>query len=591
MKHLLTLTLVSALSLQAQTPPLPGGPPITGPSGPPTGDLVVEPGTPIAPPTESVTPVDPAQDSPPAVEPVAPLDEVPLAEPGTAENAIQESEGGFVIQDAPLNEIFQFLAKEAGRQYFHNIKISTPEYRVTGHLNDGDPLQQMEELAFMYGLMLYTKGNTVYALTQTQLSQLPSTEATYKLNYLRPSDAEAITGLVRDVLSPGTGIVKYEPKTNTLVLIDSAHRIEKAKELLRKIDQPKGQIIVETKILRVNSSAAERVGVNWSGSLGETGTTLEVARSLNSIFGIQSVWDDDSISSSTGVSELYGTSENLVLSPIQLRGVMRALNEGNLATQISNPTLITEDNEQGTISIIDRVPIITTTTNQGTGDVSSVSEEVRYKIDESDPDISNAPEKHREIGISMVATPTLLPDGTIRMNLRPRSAQITEQIRSAQTSNVYPRVTESMIDSTARIPDGFSLVVGGFYGESESKDRTKVPLLGDVPVLNFFFKSKETVKEQTSLVFIVTPTSYDPASRSATGNLSNRIHRTLNVTRDIDWVDPANPGPAHEPNLRRALRGLQPQEAPYYPTPEEVQAEQQRQSDPDHKPRFSRVRR
>ncbi len=615
MKRIATLTLVSALAVHAQTqlepdlspnpaeqsslPDLPPPPAETQPAGAgQLGDLIADGPSDSAPPLSSPPPttsLSPDEEQLPSVEPVTPPDETPVADVQQEEDAILQSDEGYLIKDAPLNDIFQFLAKQAGRQYFHNVKISTPDYRVTGHLNDGDPLQQMEELAFMYGLELYTKGNTVYALTQTQLTQLPSTEATYKLNYLRPSDAEQITALVKDVLSPGTGIVKFEPKTNTLILIDTARRIDQAKALLRKIDQPKGQIIVETKILRINSTAAKRTGVSWAASLGETGTTIEAARSLNSIFGISSAWDEESIVTSTGVGELYGATENLVLSPVQIRGVLRALAEGGIATQVSNPTLITEDNEQGTISIIDRVPIITTTTNTG-GSLggSSVSEEVRYKIDESDPTITEDPEKHREIGISMVATPTLLPDGTIRMNLRPRSAQITDQIRSAQTENVYPRVTESMIDSTARVPDGFSLVVGGFYGEVESKDRNKVPVLGDIPVLNFFFKSKETVKEQTSLVFIVTPTSYDPTDRAATGRHSNRVHHSLNLTRDHEWVDPLNPGPAHEPNLRRAIRGLQPEEAPYYPTPEEVeQARIHREavSAGESRPRFSRARR
>ncbi|WP_353568518.1 type II secretion system protein GspD [Haloferula sargassicola] len=549
-------------------------------------------------------PTPPADDDEPlpSVEPVAPPTETPIDTAQREEDAILQSDEGFLIKDAPLNDIFQFLAKQAGRQYFHNVKISTPEYRVTGHLNDGDPLQQMEELAFMYGLELYTKGSTVYALTQTQLTQLPSTEATYKLAYLRPTDIEMITGVVSPVLSPGTGIIKFEPKTNTLVIIDTARRIEKAKELLRKIDQPQGQIIVETKILRINSSAAERVGVDWSGALGETGTTIEIAKSLNSIFGISSDFTDIP-NGASGIEYAYDPAANLVLSPVQLSGVLRALDSGGLATQISNPTLITEDNEQGTISIIDRVPIITTTTNSG-GSLggSSVSEEVRYKIDENDPTITEAPEKHREIGISMVATPSLLPDGTIRMNLRPRSAQISEQVRSAQTNNVYPRVTESMIDCTTRVPDGCSLVVGGFYGEVQTNDNNKVPLLGDVPLLNFFFKSKATVKEQTSLVFIVTPTSYDPTSRSSSGFHSNRIHHSFNLPRDHDWVDPLNPGPAHEPNLRRAIRGLQPQEEPYYPTPEEVErarVRHQRVSTSQNAavepasshPRFSRARR
>ena len=127
------------------------------------------------------------------------------------------------------------------------------------------------------------------------------------------------------------------------------------------------------------------------------------------------------------------------------------------------------------------------------------------------------------------------------------------------------RVTESMIETLARIPDGHSLVVGGFYGEVENDNKNKVPLLGDIPVLNFFFKSKETIKEKTSLVFIVTPTSYDPANGLANSNAGKRIRANSQFSKDYNWVDKYNPGPAHEPNLQRTLRGLQPHQAPYYP--------------------------
>ena len=106
-----------------------------------------------------------------------------------------------------------------------------------------------------------------------------------------------------------------------------------------------------------------------------------------------------------------------------------------MVNQKSNPVVITEDNEKASISLIDRVPIITTTTNQGTS-TSSVSEEVRYTIDASD---STDPETTREIGVTISITPSLLPDGTIRMHMRPRSAQITENIRVHQA--IFIRVS------------------------------------------------------------------------------------------------------------------------------------------------------
>jgi type II secretory pathway component GspD/PulD (secretin) len=555
----------------AAEPAVPDLPPPAPPPEPPVAPVADLPPPPAAPGAPDLPPAPP-------VEPVAPppADLAPDGTPNTVNQEIQESDEGYLIKDAPLNDIFQFLAKQAGRQYFHNAKIATPDFRVTGHLNDGNPLQQMEELAFMYGLTLYTKGNTIYALSQAQLGQLPSAEFNYQLKYLRPTDIEQIKALITPMLTPGTGIVNFEPKTSSIVIIDTAHRIEQARRFLHDIDKAKGQIVVETKILRVNSTAAQRTGVNWASSLGENGTALEIAGSLNSLFGINTAGfttsggtTGNSLGSLESTNGLPGSTSDLVLSPIQLNGVLRALAEGNFATQISNPTLITEDNEQGAISIIDRIPIITQT-QSGTGDTAIVTEEVRYKIDTADQAITDAPDKHREIGISLTVTPTLLPDGTVRMRLRPRSAQIVQEI-VGQTGNVYPRVSESMIESLSRVPDGHSLVVGGFYGEVERKDRTKVPLLGDLPVLNFFFKSKDTVKENASLVFIVTPTSYDPASRSATSAQSSRVHRNATLPQDHDWVDPeCNPGPAHEPNLRRGIRALRPQEAPYYPSDEEL---------------------
>lgn len=548
--------VLTAGSLHAQTPgdqliePVPpsvGPDSVPGAIPPATGRTIPGEGPPSEVPSQIQNPNLPAGPATPTEQPAGNFG--PLER---QKKAMEAGEEGYLIKEANINDIFQFLAKAANRQYFHNAKIASPDYRVTGHLNDGNPLQQMEELAFMYGLTLYTKGSTIYALTQAQLAQLPSAEFQYQLRYLRPTDMEQIKLLIKPMLSP-SGVVEFEPKTNTVVIIDNAQKIESARRLLREIDQVKGQIVVETKILRITSNAGQKVGVDWNGSLGETGTNLQLTSSLNSVFGLPSPIVDGET----------GGDSSLVLSPVQLTGVLRALNNGGIAKQVSNPTLITEDNEQATISIIDRVPIITSTRSQGNG-IDNITEEVRYKIDSSDSSIDKDPEHHREIGISIVVTPTLLPDGTVRMRMRPRSAQITEQIKGV-SGNVYPRVTESMVESLARVPDGHSLVVGGFYGEVQKDTKNKVPLLGDVPVINFFFKSKDATKEHTSLVFIVTPTSYNPRSRSANSSQGNKIRNNVSLTQSHDWVDETNPGPAHEPNLARGIRGLEQEQAPFYP--------------------------
>ena len=488
--------------------------------------------------------------------------------PPAEEKSIEEDDGGFLIKDANINDIFQLLARRAGKQYFHNNRLNVDTYKVTGHLNgDTAALKQMEELAFQYGLRMYVKGNTVYAMLGEQLSQLPAKEWTYQLKYLRPTDIDQIRALIQPLLTPGRGIVNYEPKTNTIVVIDTMHHIESVEKVLTKIDRAKGQIVVEVKILSVNSVAGQSTGVDWTTSLGSNGVPVDVIRSLNSVFGFGTDFTGTAVSGASAAGSTETVTEgssNIILTPFQLSGVLRALNEGNLVKQKSNPVVITEDNERTIISLIDRVPIITSTVNLTGTNGSTTSDQVRYKIDQSD---STAPDSTREIGVTIAVTPSLLPDGTIRMNMRPRSAQIVEDV-VGPSGNVYPRVSEATIETIARIPDGNSLIIGGFYGEIKSNLKSKVPLLGDVPVFNFFFKSKRTNKEQSSLVFVVTPTSYDPACISSHGKTRARIKASTTLTPDYDHVDPRNPGAAHKSDLRRTIRGFRTSRQPdNYPQP------------------------
>ena len=548
----------------------------------------------------------------PAEAPAKPEAAKPEAAEQPAGNVVGSKEEGYRLKDANLNEVLQFLAQQAGKQYFHTPSLEGPQFKVTGHLTDEDPEASMEALAFQFGFELYRKGNTIYALSAAQVTQLPQEHFVYQLRYLRPGDIDQIKGLIQPALTPVTGVVNFESKTNTLLIIDTPKRIEVVQDLLAKLDQPKGQIIVETKILRVNSAAGSKLGVDWSATLGD-GVTFAAQQSLNGLFNLPeySINSDrretglitspestvgyqyntgstsrtrtssqnftvdpltgrTTLSPETGsvarsdrwtsvLNELRVQGAGLVLSPMEVSAVLRALNEGKLARQKSNPTIITEDNETASVSIIDRVPIVTATVSQGTG-TTQTTEEVRYLIDESDP--ANDPTRTREIGVTVSVTPTLLPDNTIRMALRPRTAQIVEFNEGAPLSeemtrgNRYPRVAEATIETIARVPNGYSLLIGGFYNEVESDNDNKVPLLGDIPLLNFFFKSKQKEKEQTSLVFIITPTSYDPAAAMETLNVTDQLMDRLDLRADHDSVNPNAPGPAHKPGLRRTMRAM-----------------------------------
>ena len=473
---------------------------------------------------------------------------LPLPPPQEIGSSIEGNSGSFALRDAPLNDVIELLAEEANRQYFHNPRIATEEFLVTGRLLEGDPIANMEQLALQYGLQIYVKGNTVLVLTPEQLVDLPSKEWFYELKYLRPGFDEEnpnyILNLVREFLTPGTGIVNFEPKTNTIFVIDSPQRIELVKNFFAEVDRPQEQICVEVKLLSVNSTAASQLGVSWASTLGEAGLDLGVIASLSDLFGVAN--------SNLGIPAGTTGGSNFILDPLQLNGVLRALNNGDLVTQKSNPVVITENNETAAIGIIDRVPIITTQVTQGTA-TSQVTEEVRYTIDDGDP--SGDLETTREIGITLSVTPSLGPDGTIRLDMRPRSAQIVGEVLG-QSGNIFPQVSEASVETIARVPNGHSLIVGGFFGEQTVENEDKVPVLGDLPLLNFFFKSKSTEKVSSSLIFVVTPTAYDAESHARVSGHNQRIRQALTLPSNHDMINPEIPGRAHEADFCRSMQAI-----------------------------------
>ena len=130
-----------------------------------------------------------------------PIKHTPTTEPG--DPALNTS-NSFWLDNYPLNDLYQYLARQAGYQFFQNPFIDA--IRVTGELfKDRDPLANMRELALQYNLVLFQKGRTLYALTQDQITTLPQQDYRYELKYLHPRP-EDIQRMLGHFLTPDHGL-------------------------------------------------------------------------------------------------------------------------------------------------------------------------------------------------------------------------------------------------------------------------------------------------------------------------------------------------------------------------------------------------
>jgi type II secretory pathway component GspD/PulD (secretin) len=412
----------------------------------------------------------------------------------------------------------------------------------------------MRELALQYNLVLYQKGRTIYALTQDQIVNLPQQEFRYELKYLHPSQDDVQRMLGR-FLTPDRGSVTFEPKVNTIVVMDNESAIRRISTFLSTVDRPKHQIAIQVRVLSIDNTASKGTGLDWSQTLGPNGLSLNATAqaNLNSLFGF------DPFASTTSETNRFGgtgTNTAVTVGPVTVTAILRALYGNNRVTIENAPLVVTEDNEPANLGVVTRTPIVTSTVTT-TGTVSTTTNEVRYQIDKADK--TDPPADRREIGTQLAVTPTILPDGTIRLLINGTVATQTGSVTvpvSATTNNVYPIVNESRLYNLARIPAGYSLILGGFINESQTEQRNKVPILGNIPLLGYAFRSKNYIKSRTNLVFIITPTAYDAKSPQQAIGVNEKIRQNYSARPNDNYADPETLGhnaDIYPPALRNAL--------------------------------------
>jgi Flp pilus assembly secretin CpaC len=478
--------------------------------------------------------------------------------PNELGDPMRNTGSSYWLDSYPLNDLYQYLATQANLQYFHSAALDS--LKVTGQLfKGGDPLENMHELALQYNLVLYQRGRTIYAKTQEQIADLPQQEFRYELKYLRPSPDD-VHRLMDQFLTPSHGSVTFEPKVNTIVVMDNESAIRRISTFLSSIDRPKHQISIQVRVLSINNTASKGTGIDWSQTLGPNGLSLNATAqaNLNSLFGFDptATWKAITNQGNSGAPG-NPTNTSVTVGPVTVNAILRALYGNDRVTIENAPLVITEDNEPADVSVVTRTPIVTSTVSTSNG-VTNIANEVRYQIDLKDK--TDPPQDRREIGTQLAVTPTILPDGTIRLLINGTVAtQVGTQsvtVGAGLAPNVYPIINESHIANLARLPAGYSLILGGFINESMTEARNKVPVLGNIPLLGYAFRSKNYIKERTNLVFIITPTAYDAKSAQQAVGVNEKNRQDYSMTPESNYADPETLGhnaDIYPPELRKAL--------------------------------------
>ena len=418
------------------------------------------------------------------------------------------------FQDIETRAVLQLLAETSGR----NIVVSdTVQGNVTLRLRNVPWDQALDIVMTTKGLDMRENGNVIIVAPAEEIAARETADLEAKaaineleplyseflqVNYAKASDLAAlIGGDSGNALLSERGSVGIDDRTNTLLVNDTAERLQDIRRLVRTLDIPIRQVLIESRIVVVNDDYSRELGVRF----GFTGITDN---------------SDDGIISVTGSSEgsdiIVGSAlDNLGNTgqpyPITAPGISDryAVNlpienpAGRMALAVLNSDYIV-DLELSALQSEGRGEIVSTpriiTANQKEAIIKQ-GVEIPYQESASSGATTT---QFKEAVLSLTVTPQITPDNNIIMDLLV-SKDSVGQLTPSATGGLVPSIDTRSVETQVLVRDGQTVVLGGIYETERRETVNKVPFLGDIPGVGFLFRSKTNTSNKAELLIFVTP--------------------------------------------------------------------------------------
>ena len=313
------------------------------------------------------------------------------------------------------------------------------------------------------------------------------------------SDSSATMDLADHPKSLADGNLPFDPLDR---LLQSLPADLKVINLINIAGRPARQILVHAKIIDINRNASKSLGIQW-------GTLSSSTAREGAVYSLQSqpiLFGQAPDGGGEPVNSLLGGGRLTRLAPFAAQ--LNALISENKARILSEPSLMVLDGNEGSILVGGEIPIPVAQSSNGTNGVSS-SITIEYK----------------PYGVRLLVAASLVGDKAIQMTVTPEVSDLNYGTGVQISGFLVPGLTVRRATSTLQMADGETLVIGGLYSNTTSRQVERIPLLSQIPVLGEFFKNTITRKEESELLILIQPEIVGPNTPGAypppSGNLEN----------------------------------------------------------------------
>ncbi|MFM8901181.1 MAG: type II secretion system secretin GspD [Burkholderiales bacterium] len=296
---------------------------------------------------------------------------------------------------------------------------------------------------------------------------------------------------------PSTGgFIQADPSTNALIITAPEPLYRQLRAVIDQLDSRRAQVYIESMIVEVSGDNAANFGFQWQGLLGKSGDKFGLVGGTNFTQpGGSGNLLNLTVAQGTGNAADIKLGEGLNIGvlrdfggTIALAAIANILQSQTNTNIVSTPNLITLDNEEAKIIVGSNVPFVTGQfTNTGTATTNPFQTIER-----------------KDVGITLRIRPQIGEGGNIRLTIFQESSSLSDKVAPG-TTNAGPSTNKRSIESTVVVDDGAILVLGGLIEDRFTDNKSKIPLLGDIPGIGGLFRSESRTKTRTNLMVFLRP--------------------------------------------------------------------------------------
>jgi general secretion pathway protein D len=342
---------------------------------------------------------------------------------------------------------------------------------------------------------------TLSAITGVQISGSLSSGRRGKTGAAAPAPAAAIPGVSNPaaLLFESDIRISFDAPTNSLLIMSTFKDYQSLRRVIEQLDSPRKQIFIEATIMEVLLDKTRTVGVSYHTGASETvagqqslafggfnaSNTMNPTSLVNSLGGLSAALFGPT-TGSLGTSSLFGTNINIPSFGVFLQ-LLQTNNDVNI---LSNPHILIMNNQEGEISVGEVLPFPGQTTAAFGTNSSGGSSVMPFTSIQRQP-----------VELKLKLTPSVNEHDIIRLDVDEEISDVT----SPNYNNMGPATSKRSTKTTVVARDQQTVIIGGLMADRISENVTKVPILGDIPVIGFFFRNTSKTVKKSNILIAITP--------------------------------------------------------------------------------------